>query len=202
MFCMSCGTEAIAGASKCARCGAPLPQGGITEATTASASGPAGRAPDTSLAESTFPSLAVPSHNSVHRLSRNAVILIVLALGTDMLAPWLRLPGGETTTASDAGFPVILTLCVLAGAALSTVVPSKRKHPAMAMIPLAAGGFSMGAVVTLATRLTVLALPAFSTPSSVTPQPVQLAPEMGLYLFLIGSLLLLVAGYGVLIADA
>ena len=201
MFCMSCGTEAMPGASTCARCGASLPRASSTEAIPANTSAALSPVLGAPQPETSYPSLAVPGHHAVHRISRNAVLLIVLALGTDMLAPWLGIQGGVTATAAESGFPVILALCVLAVAALSAVLPSARKHPAVAMIPLAAGGFCIGAVATLTTRLTALTVPATSSPFVATQQPVPVVPEMGLYLFLVGSLLLLVAGYGMLIAD-
>src|SRR5258708_4728580 len=133
-----------------------------------------------------------------------ALLITVLTLLLDLLAPWINLYGTRWAPA-QAGTPIFVVV-VLLGLALTPLTrPALRKSPLAAAAPLAVGAAGFGAAALLWASLAlgagVGASPAFSAPGGLAV-PVAPVADFGLYLFLFGAGVLMYTGYQLFLTAA
>lgn len=148
-----------------------------------------------------------------------ALIFIVLAMAADLLAPWVNL-GGSRVAPSSLGLLPLLALAWLSLAVLPLLHPSLRSTPLYAVAPLVVGATCLGLGAAVWARVTLLDTqttansgfyslpPGDTTASSVaytSLHPLTTtsnSADVGLYLFLAGAIVLIVAGYQMFLAAA
>lgn len=207
MFCLECGTEMAIRARVCPACGhvygdrersmaepqpaqaTPHPPTAGTRATPPPSSGNA-------------PAVKYVGDVSATGLPRDLpgrfVLGISLGMAADLLLPWVSVNGQNVTPAS-LGAPVIVVVALLAAAILPVFTASLRQHPIWSALPLIIGAFCAGiagSVWLLLAPLTQIFAQSFGT----DPSNLQLSPQGGLYLFIIGAGVLLVCGQKMLAA--
>jgi hypothetical protein len=126
------------------------------------------------------------------------VLGISLGLAADLLLPWVSVNGNNVTPA-NLGAPVIVVVALLAAAILPVFTVSLRQHPIWSALPLIIGAFCAGiagSVWLLLAPLTQIFAQSFGS----DPSTLLLSPQGGLYLFIIGSGVLLVSGQKMLAA--
>jgi hypothetical protein len=213
MFCLECGAEMAVRARACPVCGHVY---GDRERALAD-SGQANReraARQAQILSDTTPggAAATPAARTVsgsytgdlgapglpRDLPGRFVLAVSLGLAADLLLPWVSINGDKINPAS-IGAPVVVVVALLAAATLPVYTISLRQHPIWSALPLIVGAFCAGIAGTiwlLLAPLTQLFANSFGTdPSNLT-----LAPEPGLYLFLLGAGALLVSGQRMLAA--
>lgn len=225
VFCLGCGTEIPLRAASCPVCGRVLSASAdASEATrnTFSAFPASSGAHLATLASASSlqtglhspppaaPALPRTSATSLLRDTAGRVLLLtVVALAADLLAPWSIVYGQQKTMASSSASTLAL-LALFALAALPLLRPDYHARPLIAVAPLAVGAFCLGAGIFYWALLNrENALYSAQTQSSqlgwsnngsapsevaITSQSV-VVPGFGLYLFLIGGLVLVVIGY-------
>ncbi len=221
MFCLGCGAEVPSRAARCRVCGRKLSSPTeSSEATrdTSSASPSSLSVPLATLASTSLqtgvhsPAVApvVPT-SSATGLPRDPagrlLLLIVVALAADLLAPWSIVYGQQKTMAAN-GASAWALLALFALAALPLLRPDYRVRPRFAVAPLAVGAFCLGAGIVYWALLIRenAAIQPVADPSSapvdvvgVSSHPIMwqptIGPGFGLYLFLIGSAVLAFVGY-------
>ncbi len=208
MFCLRCGTEVPRLARECPACGASVTGQGSTMPEETSPSPRPAVAPRASAqapAVSTGPSIVAggleapgPPRDALGRV----VLAIAVALAADELLPWVAVNNVTYKALTEFGFPAVLLIVLLGVAIVPVLVPGFRAHPIWSALTFAIGciclGFA-GAVWLLLSPLANLAAVATTPPLGVSAVPiVTVLPHWGLYLFVIGSLALIVAGYRLL----
>lgn len=210
MFCLECGTEMAIRARVCPACGhvygdrersmaEPQPAQGDTHA---SAAGVRATSPRSSQSSQNAPAIKYVSEVSATGLPRDLpgrfVLGISLGMAADLLLPWVSVNGNNVTPAS-LGAPVIVVVALLAAAILPVFTVSLRQHPIWSALPLIIGAFCAGiagSVWLLLAPLTQIFAQSFGS----DPSNLLLSPQGGLYLFIIGSGVLLVSGQKMLAA--
>lgn len=230
MFCLVCGAETPLRAASCPVCGRSLsPSTSSSEAThdsfsmSPTASGTRLAVPaSVPLQISSHSSLALPASTapvaSATGLPRDTagrvLLLTVIALAADLLAPWSIVYGQQKTMAANHA-PAVALLALFALAVLPLLRSDYRARPLFAVAPLAIGAFCLGAGIfywaILDRENAVYAGQASSYgpesqwasgaaigtqvhSSPLAPQS-PVVPGFGLYLFLIGGAVLAVVGY-------
>lgn len=209
MFCLECGTEMAIRARVCPTCGhvygdrersmaEPQPAQGNTHASAAGAQA----TPPRSSSAQTAPAVKYVGEVSTTGLPRDLpgrfVLGISLGMAADLLLPWVSVNGQNVTPAS-LGAPVIVVVALLAAAILPVFTVSLRQHPIWSALPLIIGAFCAGiagSVWLLLAPLTQIFAQSFGS----DPSNLLLSPQGGLYLFIIGSGVLLVSGQKMLAA--
>jgi hypothetical protein len=224
VFCMECGAELQPRADRCVVCGRPL-DGSAVDALRSAA--PAGmtfsarpsdlvpRALPTSTAEMTLTTLAAPSiargdldapgfpRDAIGR----ALLITVLAMLLDLLAPWIN-ELGQHWSPAQAGAPMLFVALALLSAATPLARPSLRKQPLASAMPLVVGAAGFGAAMLLWVVLVIQGTQASSqviqsTPLGVSQPAYSVAvADFGLYLFLLGSGTLIYCGYRLFLGAA
>lgn len=209
MFCLECGTEMAIRARVCPACGhvygdrersmaEPQPAQGDTRASVDGARA----APPRSSSSQTAPAVKYVGEVSATGLPRDLpgrfVLGVSLGMAADLLLPWVSVNGANVTPAS-LGAPVIVVVALLAAAILPVFTVSLRQHPIWSALPLIIGAFCAGiagSVWLLLAPLTQIFAQSFGS----DPSNLLLSPQGGLYLFIIGSGVLLVSGQKMLAA--
>jgi hypothetical protein len=203
--------------------GAPPPQAAFSAATFAAStpSSPALAALPTSPASTVFtPPAAVPAPSisdgdlGASLLPRDTLGRVILAttiaMAADVLAPWVVVGGQQHVALAHIGSAVLVLLAALV-VPIVAVRPPLRKQPLWAAAPMVLGSIFLGGGVGVMVLLSWLAsrvqligsdpslanIPGGTSISS-TPTVVAVpayAADIGLYLFLVGSVILMVAGY-------
>jgi hypothetical protein len=113
-------------------------------------------------------------------------------MAADLLLPWVSVNGVNVTPAS-IGAPVIVVVALLAAATLPVFTTSLRQHPVWSALPLIVGAFCAGIAGSVWLLLAPLAQ-IFAVSFGSDPSNLALSPQGGLYLFLLGSAVLLISG--------
>jgi hypothetical protein len=139
-------------------------------------------------------------------------LLTALVMGADLLLPWVSV-NGSAYAPTRAGTPILALLLLLAAVVAPLLLPRWRHARITRMAPLGVGAFLLGMCATLwvicgpLSPLLVRAIVArvaatggpveMSTPDGavLSALPLQIAPAFGLYIFLLCSSALTVAGY-------
>lgn len=207
MFCLECGTEMAVRARVCPACGHVYGdrERSMAEPQTAQAGShtAAARAratpPPTSQHTPTVKYVGDVSATGLPRdLPGRFVLGISLGMAADLLLPWVSV-NGQNVTPANLGAPVIVVVALLAAAILPVFTVSLRQHPIWSALPLIIGAFCAGiagSVWLLLAPLTQIFAQSFGS----DPSNLLLSPQGGLYLFLIGSGVLLVSGQKMLAA--
>jgi hypothetical protein len=138
------------------------------------------------------------------------VVVLPLLLAADLLAPWIVL-GDARVSPVRAGLLVLLAALPFALIALMAVYLPLRQRPILAAIPLVVSALALGgglillllvgpfggrimSVISAGTlvRLNVFIVTGTQTP---IPGPLPLAPDIGLYAFIVGGVALVIANY-------
>jgi hypothetical protein len=140
------------------------------------------------------------------------VIVLALLLAADLFAPWAVFDGTHVAPAHFS-VPMVLAVGLLVAAAVSVIYAPFRQRAYYAAYPVVLGAAAFGAAATLTLMLGPLASPLTATfvahvlaapvvaqnlanPTPMTSPPtLALAADTGLYVFLLGSASLTVAGY-------
>ena len=226
MFCMGCGAEVPARAVVCPVCGRDTGRGGDARGTRAQAetieradatgdhsvprerSAPPARARAATVAVPAGPSIGsgdLDQSGFPRDALGRSLIFTVLAMAADLLAPWINLDGNRIAPSSLGLLPV-LGLVWLALAVLPLLRPPLRATPLYAVAPLVVGATSLGVAVAVWMRVTLLA--SQSTVESSRDPTIQSfgstgnSADVGLYLFLAGAVVLIIAGYQIFLAAA
>lgn len=207
MFCLECGTEMAVRARACPVCGhvygdrerslADPQSAQAAQRATATFGTPA--AAPASQATSTVKYVSEVAATGLPRdLPGRFVLGVSLGMAADLLLPWVSVNGVNVTPAS-LGAPVIVVVALLAAAMLPVFTTSLRQHPVWSALPLIIGALCAGIVgsvwLLLAPLTQILAQSYNSDPSILA-----ISPQGGLYLFIIGSAVLLVSGQRMLAA--
>lgn len=213
MFCLECGTEMAIRARACPTCGhvygdrerslAEPPTGHAVQGSHVS---PTSAMPGTPAAvgQAASPVTTVKYVGELNTtglprdLPGRFVLGISLGMAADLLLPWVSV-NGSNVTPSSIGAPVIVVVALLAAATLPVFTTSLRQHPVWSALPLIVGAFCAGIAgsvwLLLAPLAQIFAISFGSDPSNLT-----LSPQGGLYLFLLGSAVLLTSGQRMLVA--
>src|SRR5690348_6096704 len=207
MFCLECGTEMAVRARVCPACGHVYGdrERSMAEPQSAQADSHASTAearatpPPSSQNTSAVKYVGDLSATGLPRdLPGRFVLGISLGMAADLLLPWVSVNGNNVTPAS-LGAPVIVVVALLAAAILPVFTASLRQHPIWSALPLIIGAFCAGiagSIWLLLAPLTQIFAQSFGT----DPSNLLLSPQGGLYLFMIGSGVLLVSGQKMLAA--
>ncbi len=210
VFCLGCGTELPAQATTCAVCGREV--GRATGdgdpvsphlAPTASLAVVAPR----SLAFNSPPTIQ-PGDLAMPGLPRDAqgraLLITVVAMAADILAPW-RVVFGQHVPLTQSGLPALGVLALIALALAPLIKPVYRRQPAVAVAPLLVGAVSLGVALTywgFIPQFNAQAINPGGPLLSSPPANVVISPDIGLYLFLLGSGVLILVGYQIFLAAA
>lgn len=210
MFCLECGTEMAVRARACPVCGhiysdreLSLVELRPTDPTRSSSAGEApgisGRTPSKAPSVKYVGDLGVSGPTGLPRdLPGRFVLGVSLGMAADLLLPWVNINNTYVTPAS-IGAPVVVVVALLAAAVLPVFTTSLRQHHVWSALPLMVGAFCAGiagAVWLVLVPLAQIVAVSFGSDSSI----LVLSPEAGLYLFLLGSAVLLVSGQRMLAA--
>lgn len=224
MFCMGCGAEVPARAVVCPVCGRDSGRGSgdgrgahtqaetIDRAVAAEERGaaraysapPATAAPAPALPDPSIGSGDLDQPGFPRDALGRSLIFTVLAMAADLLAPWVNVDG-DRIAPSSLGLLPLLGVVWLALAVAPLLRPSLRATPLYAAAPLVVGATSLGLAAAVWIRVTLLAsqTAAVSTgDSSFQPLGTSTTADVGLYLFLAGAVVLIVAGYQCFLAAA
>lgn len=214
MFCLGCGTELPAQATTCAVCGREVGRatgdGEPVSPRLAPTPSLAVAAPR-SLAFSATPAIQ-PGDLAMPGLPRDAqgraLLITVVAMAADILAPW-RVVFGQHVPLTQSGLPALGVLLLVALALAPLTKPIYRRQPSVAVAPLLAGAVSLGVALTywgFISQLNEQAVQGISAGGgpllSSPPANVVISPDIGLYLFLLGSGVLILVGYQIFLAAA
>ena len=212
MFCLQCGAEMAARVRACPVCGRVYGERerSLMEPQAARAAGssrsqapanPAtsGSSGSSARSASTVKYVGEVSATGLPRdLPGRFVLGVSLGMAADLLLPWVSVNNNNVTPAG-IGAPVIVVVALLAAAMLPVFTTSLRQHPVWSALPLIIGAFCAGiagSVWLLLAPLTQIFAQSFGS----DPSNLALSPQGGLYLFLLGSAILLVSGQRMLAA--
>lgn len=210
MFCLECGTEMAVRARACPVCGhiysdreLSLVELRPTDPAKSSSAGEApanfGRTPFKAPSVKYVGDLGASSPTGLPRdLPGRFVLGVSLGMAADLLLPWVNINNTYVTPIS-IGAPVVVVVALLAAAVLPVFTTSLRQHHVWSALPLMVGAFCAGiagAVWLVLAPLAQIVAVSFGSDSSI----LVLSPEAGLYLFLLGSAVLLVSGQRMLAA--
>ena len=155
-------------------------------------------------------------------LSGRVALLTGLVMAADLLLPWVTL-NGEGIAPTRFGLPTLLVVLALLAVIAPPLIPRWRRHPLTRMAPFGVGALLLGfggalwgiagpLSSTIVAALISRIIPigdvggqfSINTPSGTISgtNPIQLAPAIGLYLFLLGACALVGAGYRMLADDS
>lgn len=230
MFCLGCGAETPSRAASCPVCGRNLSSSRDSAEATRDTFSVSPTLPGARLAAlasmplhtsslhvspATAPAVSVTSATGLPRDTAGRVLLLtVIALAADLLAPWSVVYGQQKTMAT-IGAPAVALLALFALATFPLLRPDFRARPLFAVAPLAVGAFCLGAGIFYWAILgrenavytaqagsygpvgQLVSGPVFGQQIHSSPLVSQspIAPAFGLYLFLIGGAVLAVVGY-------
>ena len=201
MFCLECGAEMAARAHACPVCGhaysdrersladlqpTRAAQGSLSIGTPAAPAHPAQNTPAVKYVGE-LGTAGLPRD-----LPGRFVLGIALGMAADLLLPWVSVNSVNVTPAS-IGAPVIVVVALLAAATLPVFTTSLRQHPVWSALPLIVGAFCAGIARSVWLLLAPLAQ-IFAVSFGSDPSNLALSPQGGLYLFLLGSAVLLISG--------
>ena len=138
------------------------------------------------------------------------VVVLPLLLAADLLAPWIVLGDAQIAPARAGLFALVVALPFALIAAMTVYLPF-RQRPVLAAIPLVVSALALGGglilllmvgpfggrVVSLIGGGTIARLNVFIVSGTQTPipGPLPLAPDIGLYAFIVGAGALVIASY-------
>lgn len=212
MFCLQCGSEMAVRARACPVCGHVYGERerSLMEPQAVRAAGLAQSQASFNPATSASSGASAPNSSPVkyvgevsatglpRDLPGRFVLGISLGMAADLLLPWVSVNNNNVTPA-NIGAPVIVVVALLAAAMLPVFTTSLRQHPVWSALPLIIGAFCAGiagSVWLLLAPLTQIFAQSFGS----DPSNLALSPQGGLYLFLLGSAILLVSGQRMLAA--
>ena len=207
MFCLQCGAEMAVRAQTCPVCGHVYGERerSLVESKPARASTTSAQSPMMSAsARAARPTATVKyvgdsaSPGLPRDLPGRFVLGVALGMAADLLLPWISV-NGENITPVSVGAPVVVVLALLAAATLPVYTASLRQHPVWSALPMIVGAFCAGIGGSVWLLLAPLAQ-IFAASFGSDPSNVSLAPQGGLYLFLLGAGMLLVSGQRMLVA--
>ena len=214
MFCLGCGTELPAQATTCAVCGREVGRaagdGDLATPHLAPTASLAMAAPR-SLAFNSIPAVQ-PGDLAMPGLPRDAqgraLLITIVAMAADILAPW-RVVFGQHVPLTESGLPALGVLVLVALALAPLTKPIYRRQPSVAVAPLLVGAVSLGIALTYwgfipqLNAQAVQGISAGSGPLLSSPLAnVVISPDIGLYLFVLGSGVLILVGYQIFLAAA
>jgi hypothetical protein len=209
VFCMGCGAETPPHAERCPVCGRDLGRtpGDLPRAASTPTAPTASGAPRQASAAKVLPAGPAIRPGDLDRpgfprdtLGRS-LILTAVAMSADLVVPWINLDGQQVAP-SSYGLPALFVVAALGLAVLPVIRPDMRRRSLYASFPLVIGAVGFGAGAFIWLRLLYSEHTAQTFAAASGGPPAVYASDIGLYLFLIGSGVLVVAGYQVLVAAA
>lgn len=214
MFCLGCGAETPPRATRCPVCGREV-RGATGEvqwtvSPTASSSAapiPAPRNPLSNLFESARLTARAPSIEAgdldtpgfPRDAYGRALLIAAIAMAADLLVPWIDQFGTRVAPA-QLGLPILVVVAILALTLVPLLRPSFRARPSLAAIPVVAGGMLLSPTLVLWGLITYNAYQMSQQPQQFAPdgsvvQTPTIGPDVGVYLFILGSVVLIFTGY-------
>lgn len=207
MFCLQCGAEMAVRAQVCPVCGHVYGERERTlaeskPARVVQASARSGASGLPASAARSAPSVKYVGDLASPGLPRDLpgrfVLGVSLGMAADLLLPWVSV-NGENVTPVSIGAPVVVVVALLAAATLPVYTITLRQHPVWSALPLMVGAFCGGIGLSVWLLRAPLAQ-IFAASFGSDPSNLALAPQGGLYLFLLGAATLLVSGQRMLAA--
>lgn len=155
-------------------------------------------------------------------LPGRVALLTGLVMAADLLLPWVTLNGAGIAP-TRVGLPALVVALALLAVIAPPLIPRWRRHHLTRMAPFGVGALLLGfggalwglagplsstMIAALLSRVSVTGADSgpfpINTPSGtfLGTNPIQLAPAIGLYLFLLGACALVGAGYRMLADDS
>jgi hypothetical protein len=135
-------------------------------------------------------------------LPSRIALLTALVMEADLLLPWVNV-NGASYAPTQVGLPAVALLVALLSVIAPPLLPRWRRAPLTRMLPLGVGALMLGFAGALWAFSGPLAPALMATLAAHVPfAPPQVAPALGLYVFLLGAGALLVTGYLVLAAQS
>ncbi len=227
MFCMGCGAEVPARTVVCPVCGRDTGRGGdgrgaraqaealgrVDGVSAASVSSAAGERGAHALALAAAPTTPAGPSIASGDLDQpgfprdalgRSLIFTLLAMAADLLAPWVNLNGNRIAPSSLGLLPVVGVVW-LSLAVLPLLRPSLRATPLYAAAPLVVGATSLGLAAAVWMRVTLFGSQTVvdsADGASLQSLGTSSSADVGLYLFLAGAVVLIIAGYQIFLAAA
>lgn len=126
-----------------------------------------------------------------HDLYGRVLLITVVAMAADLLAPWVVTTTGHLQPAQFSLLSLGM-LILLAVAVLPAIQRIQQRRPIYTMLPIVVGGFCLGIGALMWGGLPLINMRFGDA----------LSPDIGLYLFLLGSIALIVVGYQMFFAAA
>lgn len=137
-----------------------------------------------------------------HDLPSRVALLTALVMEADLLLPWVNV-NGASYAPTQVGLPAVALLVALLAVIAPPLLPRWRRAPITRMLPFGTGALMLGFAGALWTFSGPLAPALMATLAAHVPfAPPQVAPALGLYVFLLGAGALLVTGYLLLAAQS
>ena len=151
-------------------------------------------------------------------LPGRVALLTGLVMAADLLLPWVTL-NGEGIAPTRFGLPALLVVVALVAVIAPPLIPRWRRHILTRMTPFGVGALLLGCsgalwglagplaspvIVALIARINASGQFLITTPTGpvLSASALQVAPAIGLYLFMLGACALTGAGYRMLADDA
>jgi hypothetical protein len=206
MFCLQCGAEMAIRAQVCPVCGhvygdreRALADSKPARAAKSAAVGGALNAPAAPRPAASVKYVGDLASPGLPRdLPGRFVLGVSLGMAADLLLPWVSV-NGENITPASIGAPVVVVVALLAAATLPVYTASLRQHPVWSALPLMVAAFCAGIAGSVWLLLAPLSQ-IFASSFGSDPSNLILAPQGGLYLYLLGAAALLVIGQRMLAA--
>jgi hypothetical protein len=135
-------------------------------------------------------------------LPSRVALLTALVMEADLLLPWVSVNGASYAPA-QVGLPAVALLVTLLAVIAPPLLPRWRRAPLTRMLPFGVGALMLGFAGALWVFSGPLAPALMATLAAHVPfAPPEVAPALGLYVFLLGAGVLLVTGYLLLAAQS
>lgn len=138
-----------------------------------------------------------------------ALLVTCVAMAADLLVPWIDQSGQQSISPTRAGLPILAVAAVLGLAMVPLIRPSFRARPPLAAVPIVVGGMFLslslvtwGLVTYISIQMSLQQQRFASDGSAIRSGPPVISPGVGIYLFILGSVVLIVSGYQVFLQTA
>lgn len=177
----------------------PVGRGSIAFVPKAGATTPAIAAPSIGAGDLDTPGLPRDAYG-------RALLIAAVAMAVDLLAPWINV-FGQRQAPAQLGVLMLPVIGVLALTVLPLVRPAFRARPVLAVMPVVVGGMLLSLSLTAWGIVTYVSLRISMQSQQIGPDgnPIQQPtynPDVGMYLFILGSAVLIVCGYHVFLEAA
>lgn len=136
-----------------------------------------------------------------------ALLIAAVAMAVDLLVPWVNV-FGQRQAPAQLGVLMLPVIAVLVLAVVPLIKPAFRARPVLAVLPVVVGGMLLGLSLAAWGIVTYISVQIsrqpqqFGPDGSLVQRPPTYGPDVGMYLFILGSAVLIVSGYHVFLEAA